>query len=71
MTEADIHEDCDFLFWKDKVRLAKKRTVVAPAGDVVLADNFDKACSAAVSITEIGTVLLLLSACLVGFGSYE
>ena len=40
--EAAIHEDCDFLFWKDKVGLAKKRTVATPSGDVVLAEDFDE-----------------------------
>jgi hypothetical protein len=69
--EAAIHEDCDFLFWKDKVGLAKKRTVAAPSGDVVLTEDFDEGLSVAVSITEMVTVLLLLSACLVGFGFYE
>ena len=40
--EAAVHEYCDFLFWKDKVGLAKKRTVATPSGDVVLAEDFDE-----------------------------
>ena len=40
--EAAIHENCDFLFWEDKVGLAKKRTVAAPTSDVVLAEDFDE-----------------------------